>query len=365
MCLFACTSTETHQDNFVSSPFNLAVSDTFSLHLDTLTSEFIVFADVCENKGKEYLAIKNKILNAIDVFDLEKGRLQHRIAFAQGDDKNALGNLAGFCIKDFSDMFVFSNHLQKIIRTDTSGVLKSIYRTPDDDLLLVGGYIGIDLMLPIWRNNKIYFSLPPFSDPLEDKDGFSEKYKLEYEWNIKDRSFLPLSVFYPSVFAGKKWGVHHTFFSRTIGQSGEFVYSFSVDENIRVYNPKEKNLHDFPAKSDKHQTVKPYETGDYLDYFAKNAHYDKIIFDKYRQVYYRFYFSPVSQENNFIKGNRIPKRGYVIILNDKFQKISETTLPISVKFPFTAFVAKNGLYVSFDEENKEDELRFLLYSPIK
>lgn len=81
---------------------------------------------------------------------------------------------------------------------------------------------------------------------------------------------------------------------------------------------------------------------------CKQSTYWHFVYDKYRDVYYRFAFLPCELEPNDnpmdVKLHR--QQFSVIILNNKFEVIGETLFPKDKYSPKMFFVGKKGLYIS-------------------
>jgi len=86
-----------------------------------------------------------------------------------------------------------------------------------------------------------------------------------------------------------------------------------------------------------------------------------LIYDKYRNVYYRFVFPKVDLPTNETDYAEIWQMGRtkfsIIILNDQFEVIGETLFPENVYVSTQYFIRKEGLYIgtSFPKNPNFDE----------
>ena len=99
------------------------------------------------------------------------------------------------------------------------------------------------------------------------------------------------------------------------------------------------------------------------------ARYGDIVYDPYREVYYRFayHYSELDSKKNW-RGNAVfgRKKFSVIILTKDFEIIGETLFPEAVYNSYVFFVHKEGLYISRDYQinydQSEDYMTFELFS---
>jgi len=176
-----------------------------------------------------------------------------------------------------------------------------------------------------------------------------------------------------SILTEKELQAKDTRFSR-IFNGEEFIYSFYVSEDIVVASVghsdakrvkvKSKYL-DSPAEE---QEVS--EKGPQLN--LEIARYGDLIYDPYRDVYYRFAYPKTTLEDNIRwwgKSVYGRKKFSVIILDKEFKIIGETLFPESIYNSYVFFVHKDGLYISRDYQmiygQSEDYMTFELFNLVK
>jgi len=100
-------------------------------------------------------------------------------------------------------------------------------------------------------------------------------------------------------------------------------------------------------------------------YFAASARYGNIIYDPYRQVYYRFVYPKVEveEDSNLQQIALFPTPFSIMILDKDLNTLGEQFFE-SLFVTSNAFVGKDGLYLSINhpenDENQEDYLSFKL-----
>ena len=86
-----------------------------------------------------------------------------------------------------------------------------------------------------------------------------------------------------------------------------------------------------------------------LTRYSEEPKYSHIMYDKYRNIYYRFVEMPCELADNetpYDESAPKAREFSVIILNDKFEIIGETKFPGNKYFYKMSFVGKDGLYIS-------------------
>jgi hypothetical protein len=135
----------------------------------------------------------------------------------------------------------------------------------------------------------------------------------------------------------------------------QLVYSFEIDENIYVTNIETDKIKKIPVRSKYINHLKfdkrPNEIGLIYKMLLEASCYRNLLYDKYRNVYYRFTQIGVEQRNDMgitpeILWRSGPAQFSVIILDKDFNIIGETLFPKYTYNPTIAFIHKNGLYIS-------------------
>jgi|GEM_PF-1084263 len=93
---------------------------------------------------------------------------------------------------------------------------------------------------------------------------------------------------------------------------------------------------------------------DDLTEYLDKPHYGELIFDKYRNIYYRF----ISVGDK----NRVTN---LIICDNNLKKIGETTLPTDYMSGAGFFLAKEGLFLRKCNIKDENKIVYTLFKLIK
>ena len=151
---------------------------------------------------------------------------------------------------------------------------------------------------------------------------------------------------------GLEMGANYMQFSR-IYDGKNFIYSFYVSEDVLLVSTDHSNVRRIPVKS-RHissatEEQKDNEQGPRLN--LELARYGDLIYDPYRNTYYRFAYPKTLLDRNMNWwGKAVYGRNKfsVIILDENFNIIGETLFPEGIYNSYVFFVHKDGLYISRD-----------------
>ena len=307
-----------------------------------------------EENGKEYLHFENtqKSLYDIVIFDIENKQIAKRIPLHK-TGPNGLPAVFGSRPSPGSQyILVAQNNISRISSINDKGeVIRNYnFQTPESQFtsLHLGSYyntsgfvkdsclflkIGIpkpDMKREDWPKTHMFASLdlktgkikwtPIFYPPIfkEEYENIDGGYGFSYDYNYKE--------------------------SRLV--CGFFGYdSLMVTDNlkhIRWYNAKSKYL-----KSMKPKLGNAMAGINSIIEFCETPKYWHIMYDKYRDVYYRFAEMPYKLAPNESPYDEPKGKEFsVIVLNEDFEIIGETKFPGKKYFYKMSFVGKEGLYIS-------------------
>jgi hypothetical protein len=182
--------------------------------------------------------------------------------------------------------------------------------------------------------------------------------------------YLPFTLPNDYWHEGKKDPV----FSR-VKAKNKFIYSFLGDNHLYITQDHSK-FDKYFAGSQFFEKTNPYPKNkssviDYMKYMCENSYYNYLIYDEYREVFYRFVnlAMEVTPKDDLEKLISYPPLASIIIIDKNFRKIGELKLPQNKFLVSNAFVAKEGLYISNNHpENpqmQDNKLSFTLFELAK
>ena len=190
------------------------------------------------------------------------------------------------------------------------------------------------------------------------------KKRIFAEYSLERESWNSLPVYHPQSLEEVKLN-YTTFPSVTLTQNGfAFIYSISpvmVQYSWGDSQQEEKTVSSFEGKQEAEpQTERDNWSSEYFENWAlQSPNYLKLIFDSYRNVYYR-----ISQEAL----NRSPSEGqeyyefliqnrqmYLTVLDPDFEVLANYHLEKAKYDPKHAFVFSKGLWIPYTEAFLESE----------
>lgn len=352
--------------------YNLETAKTiksFNLDSDVRYNAFYLYP-LSDNKGKEYLSFLNYRTNQILFYDLKTNNFLFKLDL-DTEGPNGVVQPTGFYIEDFDNIYVTSYAYPGLIKVDStcSIVQKIPYETTNSGYKVLPSYTPSShpYIPPVIINDKIYITQnaverfcpitkTPLSVAIDTINKKSEDFPLTY-----------------SVLTEKELQANDTRFSRVF-DGEKFIYSFYVSEDIIVASIDHSDIKKIKVKSKYIDSPtgeqENSERGPKLN--LELARYGDLIYDPYREVYYRFAYPKTTLEDNIRWWGKAVygrKKFSVIILNKDFQIIGETLFPEAVYNSYVFFVHKDGLYISRDYQmlygQSEDYMTFELFNLVE
>ena len=146
----------------------------------------------------------------------------------------------------------------------------------------------------------------------------------------------------------KRYGMEASYSRCYDGQ--RFIYSFHYDENIYVATPEHDSIRKVSVKSKYFDKVQlPDELTASPEDFCVNAWYNNLLYDPYREVYYRIAYPPSTLDKGVRPMELVQfgrKNFSIIILDKDFRILGETLFPDNTYNPTIMLVRPEGLYIS-------------------
>ncbi|OWY23274.1 DUF4221 domain-containing protein [Sphingobacteriales bacterium UPWRP_1] len=299
------------------------------------------------------LVLRNNTNNTLDVYNLESDKFMYTIdvpvdyrvcedmnsTFIKGNSVYHLENKDGaFYTATLADKklnlntYVNANKTmldKKLINLTLSG-LTQIYVTSDSLLFFTVGN--------------------PFG---------AKVYPITAELNLKTNEIKEIGIKQPMFLYKNDFGL-----SRPIQQlyADDFIlYACNALPEIWKFNLRDNTILRYICRSS-FQTdsilplpfrSNPYNKDRAFDIFMHSARYEKLIYDEYRNLYYRFFILPMPQKNeqgffNTYKDRQIS----VMVLDENFNLMGETLLPKMCFGLFLVATSKQGLFINYGPFSK-------------
>lgn len=299
-----------------------------------------------ELNNRSYLSYGNRDRNELIIFDLIDGQIFKRIIYNERGP-NGIGKFRGAYIHNFDSIFVISvTYFNDFFLTDTSGKVKKKFHC---NLLdgkvykpaLEAAESGLEIIL---EGKTINLNTYLFSF-VENKELFKETIGIEYDLSTEK---ISSDFNYPEFENPGKQSLRH--YKRTY--NGEkFVYSFLRSDDIYVKNDS-SGYSVYPGKSRfrKKDLDWAIERTDPIlkqkKIVVSNPTYRNIYFDKYKEVYYRF-FQPGTEVDSVTlidKYFEYPMQFSIQVFDPDFNLLTERLMPPDTYDQYMAFITPDGLY---------------------
>ncbi len=362
----ACGQSESEGQSFSEWPYFNIDGEFQLLKLDHRTSQESKCVRHFEDEfNNEFLFLLNSQTNSVHKFDLNSGEQVAVYEFeVQGPE--GVGRLEGFDL-------IGNNRLVLISEVDYRVSIATVEQANEvkvvQSIRLLGG--GKDIRFTplvnsnsriIEKNGKVFFTAVPFIDPVQNSAYKAGKSLISL--NLADSTIEELNT-YTEKYLGR-WPSYYSYPSTAYNiQAEKLITSLPGEEQLIAFNPDQISSKSYyrakPAYFEKGD-LKPLTDEVRTDqgaskFVTQNSSYGRILFDSYRNVYYRFTEYPYGES---IERRGLSYRGRingVIILDQNFNIIKEveklTPNPVNM-----AFVGKKGLYIKQSMKGEEDVLRY-------
>lgn len=364
--MYSCTST-VHSDKYSLETTDELIS--FPVMEEVRVPQHSV--SLFKEGGADYLSFQNMPKSEILIYSVESRNLVKRLCLNTEGNNAVPGGFGGYYIADMNHIYIPSMYVSTIFVADTTGNVKQkidyakttdgrqlIPFMPSDKSQML--FIGNDLYIPQTMNLR-----------LGDKAVENSPLKVKLDTVAKTAEALPMR--FPPLITYKDFG--------TVGAFGaeysccydgkRFIYSFNADEDLYVTSYAHANVEKKKAKSSYIDEVTVFRStdGDFQGMVkaqCEHAAYGKIVYDKYRNVYYRFAYPPCDASDysgDYVELLRSGRKSFsILILDSRLNIVGETSFPAYTYNSNLSFIAEDGLYISLNHiknpDYSDDMLRF-------
>lgn len=313
MALYSCKP-------LVHKDINLTKLDSFEIKINSLfyVQEYfdengskLFYLDVNSDEFYQYSLDSFKLIDSINLMEFNAL-------------KEAKGLISKFYVNKKDDIFLLSAKLQKVYRLNSGSVTTYIIPKPKNKEIFIGSKWFHVIDSTIFVNGYIY--QPTDVDVLNFQ---------ELQMSILNDSIVSLlnnTPIFPKIYSDGKYynDLSENNISKCFNNKNESLYSFPIDHNIQLYNNKNGFAESFNAKSDYIDSFYTTPLAKKLDIqytmiaYITAPFYKKIVFDKYRNLYYRIadHALPIENDNGKLPLLR-NKSWSLIVLDSNFHKLNE------------------------------------------
>ncbi len=336
-------------------------SDSAKFELDSLTAPVVFSIHEVTLDGHRYLAYLNDETSTVFLNDMKTKKIVKAI-HVEGDSVKNKKVYQGLLYHNKDSIFLFSYRPKVIMINESGKILKRFNLFNESDiahkLFYNGFYVSTSLPAYYYRNRLFINSL------VVGDIAKNEKRKVQMVLDLEKGKNSISSISFPKNNEGKKYGaLHYQIFGMTYNSKlKQAVYSFPADKEVSITDLLTGNITSRPAESQYIKQFFEYDEENYKDapsepageFFMTTPTYGPVVYDKYRDVYYRLGLLPVDQKNaNYEEKNPPSKLVSLIVLDNKFNYLGEQLLDKNRYWSSNLFVSKEGLNIQ--NRTKSDE----------
>ncbi|GAB2479412.1 DUF4221 family protein [Algoriphagus taiwanensis] len=340
-----------------------------ALQLDDSTSNVSYSYQYHLSDGKEYFFNLKMDGNILQIFDFSTGEKIKTLQFDQ-EGPNGVGGLFGFHVQSLDSIFLFNPPFgSSFYLANIEGELlkKFKYQVPDGagSAFVHNGYMTSP---PVLEGSKLAVNHRFPQNMRELTQEILSNNTFGYQINLETGETQYFNHYFPQDYLGS--GLKSIDFSRAQGED-KVVYSLFGDHKLYYASSFDSTLKSVEAGSEfLDQTMPNFKpdavSEEYQNYAFASSRYGSILYDPYREVYYRIAF-PTLPEASIAdirsQGNALGPF-VVMVLDSDLKVITERKFEPGKYHPDNVFVGKKGLYLSLQHpnnpENREEEMQFEL-----
>jgi hypothetical protein len=350
MLFYECT---TEQPEAVKKSGNIEVSrSTFSLYLDNLTP-FGVEINISGVTEENEVILTNTINNSIDFYSLDDGKLTRRMNIPR-EGKGKVDFVAGSMEIGVDSLLIFNKFVlngAKLYDLEEDRLINDRFFGPWD----VYQQTPVNVVCssstpPVAIDQKVYFLTWPLG---EININENTTIYSEFEYDRLNQTLTHLPVTYPELYKKGKYPAYFVLPMRCfVPGETKLVYSWPLSNELGVFDIKTNELQ-WVSVENATTNVRfvAHTQDDGWRNILRNNHYNGILYDEQKKLYYRFFFKAIensSYEKDFESDPypiyRMPF--YIQVIDQNFIEVGKIKMAGGKYDVFRAFVHNGKLFMS-------------------
>jgi hypothetical protein len=369
LCAISLGCNQSPKENEVHYPQTLLPAGQLEFQLDE-TASFSPFSLQYLDDGQQtYLLASNKNMLAVDVYATSTGKLHARLLVNDSATRYT-DDLHGFWAVSRDSIFTYAQHKYGSVLLKVKdwkvqarqNIKMNNARTQQPVL----NHASMTALPTFYLNGRLHAMELPLAN-ISKLIGTG--YSLEHVYDLHTGQASLANTTWPQAYEGKLWDEFY-FFCWTHDAQGRIIYSWEAEPDLLVREGEQ--LRRVPARCDRFKYEVEYDPslknnrgGDVN--LIEQDHYALVLYDRYRQVYYRFAVLGVPHQKSDGEAQTVCDWPFAVITLDKnFKKIGETLFPPGRYQMKDSFVSREGLCISNHncrryEELSEDVMSFSVF----
>lgn len=353
----------------------LAKADSVSLDLAVDEYGKSYLDNFIKTKDSSLLFRKSRYENTVTVYDWERKKRIKKIKFSYSGP-NGIESFEQAAFMPIDKEHYFIGTVGHIYETLGDSVIQHVKPKLNNaskkslkgtDMFFINGQ---NHFAPFRYENSIYAKTGSLIGDLGTDDFYDSSQLLKYDLRTKEHKQVDLS--YPHFYYDNCWGMGRLRISYSFNpRINKLIYFFPVKPMIYTYDlEKEKVIDSVFVKNKFYSKLKPIScsmpTEKKFRHYYTTPSFERIVYDKYKDVYYMFATLPISVEKFRSVDNPFGLKPFsILVLDNKFNIIAERRFKGGIYFTPEFFVTEKGLWISkynpFNEEQEENILVFDLF----
>lgn len=345
---------------------------TLKFQLDNEIANFGNSIQFIEENGEEMLMVFSPASYNLYTYNIETQDLRSKFKFEK-EGPNGIGDSHHFHYLSQDSIFFLPKNITHFYLTNLRGGESEIYRLNFSNENRGRIPLATNQSTIILKGERIYMTSPTsyspslYHSPIEYKQ--IEKSCFQYIYDLKSNQEVKECISFPLEYSQKVYPLYQNFVSQESIDLG-IIYSFSLLDSLHFFDNISKKISSTLCKTTttypkRHivetiDEVIPEHESQEFSIFMNSLNYGNVIYDKYRNQYYRIVEYPVNEDelNPYLQPRTKPLG--IIVLDSSRNFKQEYYLGYGNYVKTNIFVSKDGLNILNYEKILEDEY-FITY----
>ena len=351
--LFSCKEKEKKENKYL---YTLELSEDKIFKLDSETVQETQLIQLFTQNDSLYFSFSNAYDNSIVFYDFVSGSFVSKVKFEK-EGQNGVGNFTSYYYHTKDSIYIYHQWNEKIFLLNNQSMKYKDFDFKTQSFHSETLSVPSPYPLTIAPMRKVENYMVCTGMQYNEDSKKNEPSTILYNINTGEIKF---ANHFPDLYKNKQWGQVFAYrYACTTFNKNTMILSYGADHNITVYNIEEDKSEEFNAGTKYFSKINPFNfkanREAAIDHYMENLCYRNILYDEYRNLYYRFAYLPYPSYNKDDKYLRRPFS--VIIIDSEFNIVGETLLPEFEYLILQTFVSPDGLHIQILSDD-DDFMKF-------